>query len=177
MSIYEDTFTKLKQEFPDLTIKRKADSSLMKVMGFLFRLVTFFQVNNFMKNYATTIGYTIYVPTSWDVRGEESKTVLLRHEAVHMRQKKLLGSFKMFLLYTFYIFPVGLAVGRAKLEWEAYAEELHAIAEIYGIEMAKKQKKFIVEQFTTAAYLWMFPFPKTVSTWFDTEIKSIEQKL
>ena len=132
-------------------------------------------MREYMTRYTTVLGLTIYVPSEWDTRGDAERYITLRHEAVHLRQMRRMGKIPMALWYALPWFPVGLAWGRARIEWEAYAETLRAIAEIRGVEAAAGAKAYIVEQFTSAAYGWMWPFPQQVGRWFDEEIARIRE--
>jgi hypothetical protein len=82
----------------------------------------------------------------------------------------------MALLYLLPFFPLGLAYGRARLEWEAYRETLRARAEIGGIEAARdpRFREEIVERFVGPDYGWMWPFPQMVGRWYDHEIAQLE---
>ena len=101
---------------------------------------------------------------------------MLRHEAVHLRQFRRYGRVGMALLYLGPILPLGLAWGRARLEWEAYAETLRATAEVYGLEAAASPalRARLIAQFTGPAYGWMWPFPSTVSRWVDDALAALQ---
>ena len=75
------------------------------------------------------------------------------------------------------IFPVGLAYGRARIEWEAYVETLRATAEVRGIGAARDPAlhDYMVKQFTSGAYGWMWPFPGTIRRWIAEALASIER--
>ena len=81
-------------------------------------------------------------------------------------------------LYLLPIAPLGLALGRARLEWEAYAETLRAHAEVYGVEAAQAPElhAYIERQFPSAAYGWMWPFRGQVRGWIDAEVERIVEK-
>jgi hypothetical protein len=72
-------------------------------------------------------------------------------------------------------FPIVLSWGRARIEWEAYAETLWAMAEVHGFAYASSRpvREHIVRQFTSAAYGWMWPFPGQVNGWIDAELAKI----
>jgi hypothetical protein len=71
---------------------------------------------------------------------------------------------------------MGLAWGRARLEWEAYAETLRATAETHGLDAARDPRlhDHIVKQFTSGAYGWMWPFPRTIRRWITQEIERLQ---
>ena len=75
----------------------------------------------------------------------------------------------MTLLYLFLPLPLGLAYGRARMEWEAYEETIVATCELKGPEAARSPslRRHIVSQFTSANYGWMWPFRATVERWYD----------
>ena len=75
-------------------------------------------------------------------------------------------------LYIFLPLPMGLAYGRARLEWEAYAETIRAAAEVYGKTYPAGQqfRAHVVEQFLGPSYGWMWPFRRSVERWYDREL-------
>ena len=83
----------------------------------------------------------------------------------------------MVFIYGLFPLPLGLAWGRAKLEWEAYAETLRATAEVYGVDGAKKPElgDEILRRFVGPDYGWMWPFPKVIRGWLSREIANLEQ--
>src|SRR5690606_36727942 len=99
-----------------------------------------------------------------------------RHERVHLRQRRRYTFVGMAFLYLIPLFPLGLAYGRARLEWEAYCETLAAAAEVWGISTVKDSayRHQIVERFVSADYGWMWPFPRAVGRWYDREIARLE---
>src|SRR5262249_49785472 len=121
----------------------------------------------YITRYHTVLFGTLWVPDSWDVMRDDDKYVLLRHERVHLRQRKRMGDVGMTFVYLVPVFPLFLAYGRARLEWEAYVETIRATAEVYGVEAAADLRAQIVERFTGPDYGWMWPFPKTIHRWFD----------
>ncbi len=168
-------FEEMQREIGALRIVHKENDALSKLVDLFLRVVTFGQMSTYLTQYTTVMGHTIYVPTAWEGRSDTERYVTLRHEAVHFRQMKRYGMIGMGLLYGLPIFPIGLAWGRARIEWEAYAETLRAIAEVEGVDAARhpKLRAHIVKQFTSAAYGWMWPFPKQVEGWIDSELARI----
>lgn len=141
------------------------------------RIVTLGGMRSYLTHYVTTLGHTIYVPDDFDAWRPERALEILRHEAVHVRQFERYGWIGMVLLYGLLPLPMGLAYGRARLEWEAYAETLRAIAEVEGIAAARSTAVHdeIVRRFTGPDYGWMWPFPNAVKRWINEEIAAIEQ--
>lgn len=78
----------LKAEFPKFRIQKKEDSNLMKFISWVLFLITFGQMKRetFMDLFVTTLGYTVYVNSSWDRLPEDDKLSVLVHEATHIRQ-------------------------------------------------------------------------------------------
>ena len=132
MTNYGAYLEKLTEEFPKFDLKKKSESKLMKFLSLLLKIISFGNMKNFMDKYITTIGYTVYVPDGWANKPDDDKIIILRHEAVHMRQRERLGFVLMSLIYLFFIFPVVFAIGRATLEREAYKETIKAEAEGEG---------------------------------------------
>jgi hypothetical protein len=159
--------TEVKREFPAFTLAKKSDSWWLSLFGKVIG-------QQFMSNYVTTIGNTVYVPSLWNGWGPATKCALLRHERVHMRQARKL-SFPVFaFLYMMVFLPLGLAYFRAMFEEEAYAESLAAYKD-YGMDYTSSDcKAWMVSQFTTSAYGWMWPFPSAVGSWFDQTVSKLD---
>lgn len=165
----------LSREFPKFCIVYKRSSPLSYLLHVLLCLITLGGQREFLTGYYTVIGDTLYVPDSWDRLDEPGRIILLRHERVHLRQRRRYGSLGMTLLYLLPFFPLGLAYGRARIEWEAYTETLRATAELLGPQAARDPvlRERIVSRFTGAAYGWMWPFRSQVEAWYDQALAQI----
>ena len=165
----------LRREIPRLRIVYKSDDWFSRLLDRLLRVVTLGRQSAFMTRYVTTIGRTIYLPSNWDRRSDEDRYITMRHEAVHLRQFARWGLVLMTLGYLLPVLPMGLALGRARIEWNAYAETLRATAEVRGMAAAEDPQlhAHIVRQFTSGAYGWMWPFPGTVRRWIRQVLEEI----
>jgi len=174
--LVDEKIKKIKFEFPDFRIVQKKDSNLCKFIDVFLKIITFWSQSEFMTNYNTTIGKTLYVPSGWNKSIAYKKLIVLRHERVHMRQHEKYGGFLFALLYLLPFFPLGLAYWRAKFEWEAYTENIWAVYEYGGIGSAKSQqmRDNIIKQFMSGAYGWMWPFRNTIEKWYDKVIEDID---
>jgi hypothetical protein len=165
----------LEEEFPRFRLVPKAESTFSKVIDVALRVVTLGRQNRYMTEYHTVIGDTLYLPSAWHRSGPLERLILLRHERIHLRQKRRLGMLLMALVYLVPLFPLGLAYGRARLEWEAYEETLRATAEFRGWEAAADPllRARIIERFTGADYGWMWPFRRHVERWYESALREI----
>lgn len=99
---FSDMVTKAQTYFPSLQVKYKDQSTFMQLLGKLL----FFNPN-FMTQYVTTIGHTMYFPSQAYVQNspEDAKTVFI-HECTHMYDENRIGG----VWYTLsYLFPLLLA--------------------------------------------------------------------
>ena len=176
-AIDERYLEELRREFPRLRVIDKADDAFSQLIDRALRVVTLGGQSAYLTRYVTTMGQTLYFPTSWRGRTAQSRYITLRHEAVHMRQFRRFGRVGMTVLYLLPIFPLGLALFRARFEWEAYEETLRATAEVAGLEAARDRRlhAHILTQFTGPAYGWMWPFERSVQGWIDTAMAQIER--
>ncbi|MFK7990393.1 MAG: hypothetical protein AB8I08_30505 [Sandaracinaceae bacterium] len=165
----------LATEFPGLQVIDKREDRFSKLVDRALRILTFGGQSAYMTRYVTTISRTLYLPSGWENRAPTSRYVTLRHEAVHLRQFRRYGLVPMTLMYLLPLFPLGLAYGRARLEWEAYAEGLRATAEVHGMDAVRDPAMHATlrKQFTGPAYGWMWPFDRQVQRWIDEEIDQI----
>jgi hypothetical protein len=169
--------TEIKAEFPEFVILPKQGDRLSAIIDRLLRIVTLGGQRSYLTRYHTVLGYRLYVPLTWDQLDDAGRYILLCHERVHLRQRRRYGSWGMALLYLLPIVPIGLAWGRARLEWEAYRETLRATAEVLGNAAVRSPelKKQILDRFTGPDYGWMWPFPAQLSRWFDAALDELER--
>jgi hypothetical protein len=177
MSLADDLVDEIRREFPRFRIVQKSESRLSRAIDIALKIVTLGGQRDFMSRYHTVIADTLYVPGRWEDASDTDRAITLAHERVHLRQRRRYGDVVMTLLYLLVFFPLGLAYGRARIEWEAYAETLRATAELYGMQAAEDPalRERIVQQFTGAAYGWMWPFPRTINRWYDEAIDAIRR--
>ncbi len=165
----------LRLAFPGLRVVRKEHDPFSRLLDGLVRVCTLGAQRRFLDRYVTTIGCTIYLPRGFEERDPRARYVVLRHEAVHLSQFARWGLVPTALLYVLPIFPLGLALGRARIEWEAYAETFRATAEVYGPQAARdpRLRAHVRQQFTSGAYGWMWPFPRAVDRWIDAVLDEV----
>jgi hypothetical protein len=161
-------------EFPDFAIRRKRESALQHAIAMVLRLVTLGGQRHYMTRYHTVLFGQLFVPDAWDAMDDDARYVLLRHERIHLRQRRRMGDLMMAFIYLFPLFPIGLAWGRARIEWEAYVETLRATAEVRGIAAARALEGEIVRRYTGPDYGWMWPFPGAIRRWFREVIADLE---
>jgi hypothetical protein len=178
-SASEAFILEIKREFPDFRIVAKRESALSKLIDIALKLVTLGGQRDYMTHYHTVLGSTLYTPASWESTPDLDRLITLRHERVHLRQRRRLSFPLMAFLYMIPFFPVGLAYGRARLEWEAYEETLSATTELRGVGALRSRelREHIVRRFTGADYGWMWPFRSVVERWYDRAIESIERAM
>lgn len=178
MAIIEDYNTVVmatKSEFPGFKLIPKNKSILMKLVNAVLQVVTFGQMKSFMKSYTTTIGQKVYTPEDWESYNYVEKLSIVRHERVHMRQAKRHGRILFSLMYLLLPFPVGVAYFRKKFEQEAYEQNLRTIYQYMGRgALDDRKKEFILSQFTSSSYLWMWPFKKDLEKWYDSVVDNIK---
>jgi hypothetical protein len=163
------------REFPRFVIIQKAESPLSKAIDVFLKVVTLGGMREFMTRYFTVIGDRLYVPPGWDEADPVAAVITLRHERIHLRQRRRLTLPGMAVVYLFLPFPIGLAYGRARIEWEAYTETLRATLELRGEEALRDEalRTRIVTQFTSPSYGWMWPFRNTVERWYDEGVAKV----
>ncbi|HLK40555.1 MAG TPA: hypothetical protein VKU41_27575 [Polyangiaceae bacterium] len=171
---HERLLAEIGDEFPSFEIRRKRESPLQRAIATALAVVTFGGQIHYLTRYHTVLFGKLYVPDAWDEMGDAARYVLLRHERVHLRQRRRLGDVAMALIYLFPFFPLFAAWGRARIEWEAYVETIRATAEVHGIDAARALEDEIVRRFVGPDYGWMWPFPKQVRGWFRAALADLE---
>jgi len=171
--LHERLLREITEEFPTFEVRRKRDDRLQRLLHVALKVVTFGGQRVYLTGYYTVLFGKLWVPDSWDALDDAGRYILLRHERVHLRQRARLGDVGMAFVYLVPFFPLFLAYGRARLEWEAYAETLRATAEVAGVEAAEGLREHIVRRFVGGDYGWMWPFPRRVNRWFDEVMAEI----
>lgn len=179
MSRSEALVAAIRAEFPGFRIIPKAGNRFSRIIDVALRLVTIGAQHRYMTQYHTVIGYTLYVSEAWEAMSDVARVILLRHERVHLRQRRRYGFALFAFLYLVPFFPLGLAYGRARLEWEAYRETLRATAELrgWGALTDDALRDEIIRRFVGADYGWMWPFPDAIKRWIDEAIAELNAEL
>jgi len=100
MSRSEDFIAEIRREFPRFRIVPKRDNFFSRVIDVLLKVLTFGAQRLFLTHYHTVIGNTLYVPDRWATTPDISRLITLRHERIHLRQRRRYGDIVMTLLYT-----------------------------------------------------------------------------
>jgi hypothetical protein len=164
----------LQSEFPDFEIRSKRRSGLQRAISIALAIVTLGGQRHYLTRYHTVLFGKLYVPDAWVSMSDDARYILLRHERIHLRQRRRMGDLTMGLAYLFLWLPLGLAWGRARIEWEAYVETVRATAEVFGLGAARSLEPEIVRRYVGPDYGWMWPFPETVRRWFREVIADLE---
>jgi hypothetical protein len=178
LNLSDRFIAEIQDEFPRFCIVPKAGNSFSRAIDVALRVVTLNGQRRYLTQYHTVIGYTLFVPLSWERMGDVDRVILLRHERVHLRQRRRYGFVPMALLYLLPFAPLGLAYGRARLEWEAYVETIRATAEHYGMTAVTDGhlEGELVARFVGPDYGWMWPFPASIRRWYRTVIETLEKE-
>jgi hypothetical protein len=171
---HEPLLADIVREFPDFAIRRKRASALQRTIAAALCIVTLGGQRRYLSAYHTVLFGKLYVSDAWDAMDDAARYILLRHERVHLRQRRRMGDLALALVYLLPVFPVGLAWGRARIEWEAYVETIRATAEVYGLSVARALEGEIVRRYVGPDYAWMWPFAGAVRRWFREAITDIE---
>ena len=167
----------LKTEFPRFRIQKKRTSALQLAIHVALAVITLGGQRVYLTRYHTVLFGTLWVPDAWDAMTDDDKYILLRHERVHLRQRARMGDVIMSFVYLVPFFPLFLAYGRARIEWEAYIETLRATAEVYGADAAEALRAHIKQRFVGPEYGWMWPFPRAIDRWFDEAMRDVRAEL
>lgn len=178
MDRYDALVAALRAELPGFRIVRKDRSRLHRLIHHALFVVTLGRMRDYLDNFQTTIGRTVYVTADFDDWDADRRYVTLRHEAVHLRQFRKWSLPIMALLYVLLPLPVGLAYFRARWEREAYAESIRAAAEVWGPAYPRRPefRAHIIDQFTGPSYGWMWPFPAGLQRWYDQILATLDQQ-
>ena len=172
---FDEVVQDTRAEFPQFKLVPKRHNKFMERLDTLLRIVSFGGMDSFMTRVTTTIGFTVYTPEIWDALPEFDRAAILRHERVHMRQSRRMGSLRFKLYYLFWFFPIGFAWGRMKLEMEAYEESIRTRVEYAGKEsLNDAYRESMIKHFTGASYVWTWPWRKRIERWYDGFVSGLD---
>lgn len=176
-ALYDAYCDELAREFGRLVVIKKGESGLCRLIDKALKVLTFGKQNRFLTSYTTTLGKRIYVPDDWERYPAIERYLILRHEAVHVRQFRRFTWPGMALFYLLLPVPMGLAAGRALIEWEAYRETLVATWQVKGPVAARDPAlaDHIVARFVGADYGWMWVFGGQVRRAIEKTLRTLEQ--
>jgi hypothetical protein len=173
-SRHEALLREIRDEFPSFAIVPKRTSALQRAIALVLAVITLGGQRQYLTRYHTVLFGKLWVPDSWDAMSDDDRYILLRHERVHLRQRRRMGDLAMAFVYLVPFFPLFLAWGRARIEWEAYVETIRATAEVSGLSAARALEAEIVRRYTGPDYGWMWPFPSVVRGWFRDVIDDLD---
>lgn len=171
---HEALLDEIRSEFPRFAIVPKRGDRLQRAIGRLLLVITLGGQRHYLTRYHTVLFGKLYVPDVWERMDDDERYILLRHERVHLRQRRRMGDAWMAFVYLLPFLPLGLAWGRARIEWEAYVETIRATAEVRSLDAARALEPEIVRRFVGPDYGWMWPFPRTIRRWFRGVIADLE---
>jgi hypothetical protein len=166
---YAALLDEIRKEIPGFRIVRKDRSPLHRAIHQALRVLTFGAQSRYLTGYQTTIGKTVYVTADWDDLPAAQRYITMRHERVHLQQFRRYSLPVMAFLYLLVPFPVGIAYFRARFEQAGYEESVRAAAEVHGYAYvaSPSYRAYVLGQFTSGAYGWMWPFPGSLDRWYE----------
>lgn len=173
----EALIAEIVREFPSFRIAPKRGDALQRAIDVGLRVVTLGGMRTYLTRYHTVLFGVLWVPDTWSGMGDLDRYVLLRHERVHLRQRRRMGDLLMGFVYLVPFFPLGLAYGRARIEWEAYEETLLATAEVHGLAEAYALKGWLFARFRGPDYGFMWPFRASLERWFAASMARVEREI
>lgn len=191
---FESVVNEAKINFPNLQIKYKNESLFMKILGKLM----FFN-KNFMTEYVTTIGSTVYFPSkSFVAIRPVSSLMILMHELVHVCDSKQFTTPVFSILYLFPQILALLALPLFFINWKiallfllfllpipayfrAYFEKRGYLISLYvSNKLSKKlsfninldnEKEETIKSFKNSDYYFMWPFKSVDSQFNEATVK------
>jgi hypothetical protein len=176
---YRALLDDIRDEFPRFRVVKKIESRLQRAIHAALSILTLGAQGRYLTSYQTTIGQTVYVTEDWDRLPAEQRYITMRHERMHLRQFRRYTLPGMAILYLLVPLPVGLAWFRARFEKEGYEETVRAAAEVHGLAFVKRAafRDYVVAQFVSGAYGWMWPFRRGLDRWYDGVLAAVEREM
>lgn len=176
MDEYDRLVIDIVSEFPGFQLIKKKNSTLMKAANVALLILSLGMMRTFMQSFTTVVFFKVFTPESWDT---QDRIATLKHERVHMRQLKRYGRLWFTVSYLFLWFPIGLAYYRKKYEQEAYEESMRHFASKHGITWIESEhyREQMISHFTSAQYLWTWPFRGQIEEWFDDAVAKVRNEM
>jgi len=177
---------------PSIKVTPKQDSLVQRIVGYLLYIPT---GGSYMTNFWTTLGNTVYKPSSADTKDWQ----VLFHEAMHIRQEDRDGKILHSLKYAFpqVLAPIAvislllLGLGwwsllglvllgpipawwRSRKELEAYTFQA-CLMELHRTNYGKGVVSYFTKMFSGSAYLFMWPFRKSINKHITEAVLSVHQ--
>jgi hypothetical protein len=160
MTDYERILLEAKREFPGFQVVPKGTSRFMQI---LFKVMLMkFWCPEFMIDFTTTIGKTIYMPQ--DIIGSDLGADVIEHECQHIRDSSGLMLLPFCFSYLFML-PIGPSF-RALWEFRGYRVSMAVWYRRHG-GIPNWLLSGYCREFTGSNYLWMWPFPKHIRACFE----------
>jgi hypothetical protein len=174
-AMYQRLLDDIREEFPGFRVVKKSDSPLQRAIDRAQRVISFGAIRHYLDCYQTTIGQVVYVTDDWDRTPALARTITMRHERVHLRQFRRYTFLGMAFLYLLVPLPAGLSWFRAHFEKEGYAETIRATAELQGYQAVTdpRFRAYVIRQFVSGAYGWMWPFRRSMERWYDDVLSAV----
>lgn len=164
---------------------------------FIAAVLFFIRGNRYLKDYTTTLGFTVWFPSeAWVQENYWRAFKVLAHEYVHLLDRKRyprmfdlmyafplpiallsLATFGVFFSQWFWLALVPLvallpwpAFPRANLEMRAYTMGIAINFWRYG-SVSQDTRSWLAKIFTGSDYYWMWPFKKDVERWIENAIR------
>lgn len=180
MTLFNDIVLRSQIHFPEISVKYKDESLLMKILA----KILFF--NRDFMNYTTTLGSTIYFPSAAKIKSSPvSNTIIFLHEISHVYQSNknsllfkflylfpqilallaipsfIIFGWKIAIFFLLFLLPIP-AYFRMIEEKRAYTMSLYVMNKLnamynYNIILETHKNSF-VEEFKTSSYYFMWPF-------------------
>lgn len=181
-NIYDEVVSVIRRDIPGFRIAYKDEVWHQRLLGKLL----FFN-SNYMENFVSTFGYTVYFPSRAYVEKSYRRAAeILAHEYVHLFDRKSLPVVFELAYLTPQIFVVlavltyfslwFLSALVFLLPWPAY---FRSILEMRGYRMglcikyweertiSRDYRNRVAEKFYGSGYYFMWPFRKNLTTWLN----------
>ena len=155
-------------------------------MRILAKLLFFNQ--RFSTDFITTIGTTIYVPNlEWLDNDPDIVFSTLSHEYIHMLDRKTYGRFAFSLSYLSpqvffllgFVHPLSFLCllpfpSPMRTHWELRGYSMTLASSMLLTPGLEPSIDWIIEQFTSSNYYWMFPYSNYIRIFLESEIARIK---
>src|SRR5262245_20917564 len=98
--------SEMQREFPRFRVVKKGASGLSRAIDVALKVLSLGGMRTYLTEYRTVIGDTLYVPDDWEEVDAADRVICLRHERVHLRQRRRYTMPLFAMAYLFLPLPI-----------------------------------------------------------------------
>ena len=162
-----DLVAMMKHFIPGFEVKYKSEAWHQRLIGFLLRIIN----NQYMTSYVTAMFGKIWLPSNAIYWTASTRYSIYRHEFIHLLDAK---KWSFLMSFSYLVLLPTVFTMRSFWELRGFVQNMITEYEQTG-DITGATLDWIVSQFVTSKYFWMYPFRNKLRSKLETiklEIKA-----